>query len=81
MASFPRLVGGAFHALFLPVFGVPDKFLVHRRFAWSGGVPEEFTSFYHLRVKSGKKVVTAGQRVFLGAFFTPFSTFANFFRK
>jgi hypothetical protein len=71
----------AFHAPILPVFGVPDKFLVHRRFAWSEGVPGEFTTFYQFVAESGKKVVTAGQRVFLGPIFTPFSTFANFFRK
>lgn len=70
-----------FPRLFLPVCGCQFVVFGSLYFAWSGGVPEEFTSFYHLRVKSGKKVVTAGQRVFLGAFFTPFSTFANFFRK
>ncbi len=74
LVLFPRLV--------LPVWGCQFVVFGSLCFAWSGGVPEEFTSFYHLRVKSGKK---SGNRrsegVFGGRFLPHFPLLPNFFSK
>lgn len=70
---FPRLV--------LPVWGCQFVVFGSLRFAWSGGVPPGFTTFYHFLPFSGKKVVSAGQGWFLGLFFGLFASFSTFSGK